>query len=96
MEDSKKEKYIGDIIGNSGKIEAQLKKEKKVYGIVSEILAILEENHIVKHRMEIGLQLRQAMLLNGMLFNSEAWHSPNEIKIFESVDEHLVKRISPA
>jgi hypothetical protein len=60
---------------------------------VSEILAIIEEIPLGKYKMEIGLKLRQAMLLNGMLLNSEAWHSlsSNEIKIIESVDEHLLR-----
>ena len=50
---------------------------------MSEILAFIEEIPLGKYKMEIGLKLRQAMLLNGMLFNSEAWHSlsSNEIKI---------------
>ena len=29
MEDSKKEKYIGDIIGNSGKIRSTIEERKK-------------------------------------------------------------------
>ena len=45
--------------------------------------------------MEIGLQLRQAMLVNGMLFNSEAWHdvSEKEIKMMETVDEYLLRSL---
>ena len=45
--------------------------------------------------MEIGLQLRQAMLLNGILYNSEAWHSitEDEIKLLEKVDEHLLRQL---
>ena len=44
--------------------------------------------------MEIGL-IRQAMLLNGVLFNSEAWHaiSEKEIKLLEAVDEHLLRSL---
>ena len=59
-----------------GKIRSTIEERKnRGYGIVSEILAIIEEIPLGKYRMEIGLKLRQAMLLNGMLFNSEAWHS---------------------
>ena len=45
--------------------------------------------------MEIGLQLRQAMLLNGMLFNSEVLHniSEDEVKILKRVDEHLLRSL---
>ena len=60
---------------------------------MAEIMAILEELPLGRHRMEIGLQLRQAMLLNCMLFNSEVWHniSENEVKMLEKVDEHLLR-----
>ena len=45
--------------------------------------------------MEIGLKLRQAMLLNGILYNSEAWHniSESEIKMLEQVDEYLLRTL---
>ena len=45
--------------------------------------------------MEIGLKLRQAMLLNGILYNSEAWHgiTENELKRLEDVDEHLLRSL---
>ena len=45
--------------------------------------------------MEIGLKLRQAMLLNGMLYNSEAWHSlgETETKMLETIDEHLLRSL---
>ena len=45
------------------------------------------------YKMEIGLRLRQAILLNGILFNSEAWHGVSEIevKMLETVDEALIR-----
>ena len=45
--------------------------------------------------MEIGLSLRQAMLLNGILYNSEAWHNfkEKEIRRLEEVDEHLLRSL---
>ena len=35
------------------------------------------------------------MFLNGILYNSEAWHSVSEeeIKTLETVDEHLLRAI---
>ena len=38
--------------------------------------------------MEIGLHLRNAMLLNGILYNSEAWHdiSEEDMKVIERID----------
>ena len=48
--------------------------------------------------MEIGLRLRPAMLLSRILFDSETGHDihEKEIKILETVDEHLLRLlISP-
>ena len=96
MKNSDREKYLGDLVDKSGKVRATIEeRQKKGYAIVAEILAILEDIPLGKHKMEIGLELRQAMLLNGMLYNSEVWHSitENEIKMLEKVDEHLLRAL---
>ena len=80
----------------SGKIRNTVEdRRNKGYGIVAEILAIVNDIPLGKYKMEIGLMLRQAMLLNGVLFNSEAWHgvSLDDIKTLESVDEQLSRSI---
>ena len=94
METSIKSKYLGDIIDNSGTIRAYIDdKRAKGFAIINEILAILEEIPLGSYRMEIGLSLRQAMLLNGILYNSEAWHNlkEKEIRRLEEVDEYLLR-----
>ena len=99
MCESDKQKYLGDIVDKSGKLRNTIEDRKnKGLGIVSEILAILKDIPLGKHRLEIGLMLRQAMLINGILFNSEAWHSISEkdVKILESVDEHLLRSLVEA
>ena len=79
MAESTKEKYLGDIVDESGKIKQTVEERRsKVFAIVNGILAILEEVPLGKYRMEIGLKLRQAMLLIGILYNSEAWHGITE------------------
>ena len=49
-------------------------------------------------KVQAGLRLRQAMLLNGMLFNSEAWHGVDEkdIILLEKVDKALIRSILSA
>ena len=96
MNESKQEKYLGDFIISSGTIKSTIEDRKnKGYGIINEILGILDEIPLGRYKMEIGLKLRQAMLLNGILYNSEAWHalSETEIKILETVDEHLLRSL---
>ena len=48
-----------------------------------------------KYKLEMGLKLRQAMLINGVLYNSEAWHNLNkdDIKPLERVDECLLRSL---
>ena len=96
MKDSAKQKYLGDIIDTTGKNRSTIEDRKiKGYGMVAEILAIIKDIPLGQYKIEIGLKLRQAMLLNMLLFNSEAWHdvSDAEIKILETVDEHLLRAL---
>ena len=80
----------------SGKIRNTIEdRRNKGYGTVAEILAIINEIPLGQYKMEIGLKLREAMLINGMLFNSEAWHgvTDTELRILEVVDEHLLRSL---
>ena len=94
MNESSREKYLGDIIDKSGNIKATIQDRKnRAYAIISEMKAILTEIPLGKHRLEIGLQLRQAMFINGILFNSEAWHgvTKNDIEALEKLDQILLR-----
>ena len=96
MDDSEKEKYLGDFIDSTGTITSTIEDRKyKGYAMAAEIISILDEIPLGQHRMEIGLLLRQAMLINSMLFNSEAWHSIREkdVKMLEAVDEYLLRSL---
>ena len=96
MKQSKSEKYLGDIVDKSGKNKANIEaRQAKGYGIVTNILAIINEIPLGHWRVEAGLRLRQAMLVNGCLFNSEVWHDLKmaEIKLLEKVDESLLRGI---
>ena len=70
--DSKKEKYLGDIVRSSGHQCHNRGEKSKALAMVSEIQAILDDIPLGKYEMEIGLKLRQAMLINSVLFKSEA------------------------
>ena len=63
--------------------------------VVADILAILEEVPLGKHKLEIGLLLRQALFLNGILYNSEAWStfSEKDIESIEKIDEYLLRSL---
>ena len=90
MKNSSQEKYLGDQITSRGKLKETIdERVAKGLGILAEILAILDEIPLGKYKLEMGLKLRQAMLLNGVLYNSEAWHAitKEDIKPLERVDE---------
>ena len=67
----------------------------KGYGIVNEILSILSEIPLGPYWVSVGLKLRDAMLLNGILFNSEIWYNvtEEEEKKLSEVDEYLLRSI---
>ena len=82
MKDAKSEKYLGDIINDTGNIQATITKRKeRGTGIVAEILSIINEIPLGKHRVDVALRLREAMFLNGILHNSEAWHGVTDAHI---------------
>ena len=61
----------------------------KGYGIDNEILSILEEIPLGPYKISVGLKMREAMLLNGILFDSEIWYNLKEEEVtkLSDVDE---------
>ena len=96
MDNSENEKYVGDIIFNDGKIEKNIAERRaKGFIIAGDIISILDEVPLGVHRVEAGLLMRNAMLLNGILTNSEVWIGLSEQhhRSLEQVDEYLLKGI---
>ena len=96
MQNSEQEKYLGDILDKKGTCRPNIENRKlKGYSITSSILAIVNEIPLGHWRVKAGLSLRQAMLINGILFNSEAWQGPEtkHIILLEKVDEALLRGI---
>ena len=92
-------KYLGDVIHKSGKSKANTNERvAKAHAIHAEIRAILSDIPLGKYRTQVGVQLRQAMFLNGVLFNSEVWPelSATEITSLEIVDQQLLRTICQA
>ena len=99
MKNSRKETYLGDIIEDNTKTNANIEKRKsKGYGIVEEILTITNEIPLSHWKIKAGLLLRQAMLINGTLYNTEAWHNikTKDIIVMEEVDKALLRGLLSA
>ena len=60
MKEAEKEKYLGDIVDQNGKINATIdKRVSKGEGIKAEIVSIINEIPFGKHKVEVALKLRE-------------------------------------
>ena len=93
MHRKKSTKYLGDIFHNSGKSRLNIiERSTKRYAILSEIRAILTAVSLGKYRTEVGLQLKQAMFVNGVPYNSEVWQDlrVTDLTLLENIDHQLM------
>ena len=75
MSNSKVETYLGDIIENNTKQKANIEKRKsKGYGIVNNILAIVNEIPFSHWRIKAGLLLRHTIQLGGLAQHQHQGH----------------------
>ena len=99
IEEKTEEKYLGDIISKDGKniknIKARISKGK---GIVNKILMVLDGIPFGKHYFEVGILLRNSLLVSSMLFNCEAWYnlSGAELDLLETIDLQLLRQLLQA
>ena len=86
-------KYLGDQINTTGSVKATIEERRgKAFGISAEILSIANSVPLGQWRIRSGIMLRQAMLVNGTLFNSKCWQGPSiykDIKTLNKPDKAL-------
>ena len=90
------DKYVGDIIANDGSNTEKIKERcDRGFGIINDIMSILEELPLGPYHIPTGIKLREAMLLNGLLFNSECWYNLKESEVdkLSAIDEQLLRKI---
>ena len=91
--------YLGDLISVDGRNTSNIKsKVNKGLGLVTQIMDILKSISFGNRFFEIAVTLREAILINGMLTNSEIWYSlrKTEIAELEEVDKLLLRRVIEA
>ena len=99
MKTSESEKYLGDFISSDGKLEATISDRiRRAYSYLAEIRDILSDMPFGKRRVQIGLLLRDAMFVIGVLFNSDAWHNIQEKHMdeLEKIDRSVIRFITGA
>jgi hypothetical protein len=95
ISDVKKAEYLGDILNQEGTIDDTIKSRKdKSIGKTSQIISILSSIGFGMFYMDIALMLRDSMLINGILTNSEVWYNMKEehLRILEAADEDLMRQ----
>ena len=96
MHASKQETYLGDKLDQRGILKPTIESRTgRGYGAIANILAILDQIPLGHWRIQAGLELRQAMFLNAILCNSEAWQGivDSDLVALERADEVLLRGI---
>ena len=81
---------------SSGKNDKNVdSRVSKGMGIVSEIMDILENISLGPYYFHVAILLRNSLLVNGMLYNTDVWYnlSSRDIKELSDVDKHFLGRI---
>ena len=96
MLSTSQQKYLGDIISSDTKLDENIKmRHDKGLGIVNQIISILKEVSFGMFYFEIGLLMRISMLVNGILFNTEAMFSVQQRHIdqLEDCDRIFMRKL---
>ena len=98
MKSVRSQRYLGDILTESGTIKDSIEdRRNKGWGKVADISGTLSQLPDTR-KVEIGLKLRDAKLINGMIYSTEAWSkiSDNELHRLEQVDFALLRSLVEA
>ena len=90
-------KYLGNILSSNGGIKETISdRRNKGWGLISKVKAILDEVPLGPHRVEAGLLLRRAMLVNSLLFTAETWSglSERDLARLQVVDTAMMRAIT--
>ena len=96
MKEVKSTKYLGNFVSSSGGVRDTVEdRRSKGWGKVAIIKGILEQVDMGSHRVEVGLLLRKAILVNSLLFTAETWSGVREADLvrIEQVDQALMNSL---
>ena len=96
MKMTSSEKYLGDIITNNGKIDANIESRvNKGNGRANTIMSLLQEISFGEHYFQMAILFRNSMLINSLLSSSEVLYNIElkHIKMLEKCDKNLLQRI---
>ena len=88
--------YLGDIVCSSGSNEKNIgNRYNKGVGAISQMDTILNRTSLGHYYFEIGLVMRDTMLVSKMVFNSEVWYnvSDEQMTKLEQIDEMWLRKL---
>ena len=94
MKAAKEAKYLGDTINEEGNMNSTIEERRhKGVGIVSQISSILSSISLGFFYMEIAFTIRESLLINGTLTNSEVWPDlkKEHLDSIEAADLNLMR-----
>ena len=92
-------KYLGNLITSDAKQDKNVASRiTRAWSYLAEKGALLNELSSGRRKTEVGVMLREAMFINGVLYNSESWHGVTEKHVdkLEMVDKNLMRFILTA
>ena len=90
-------KYLGNILSTRGGISGNIEDRRVIgCGKISTIMGILSSVDMAIHKLEANLLLRQAILINSLLYSAEAWSGVTDRHLarLEVVDTALLRRLT--
>ena len=96
MNTSEWETYLGDVISVSGSNQKNIEKKRNgAIGTVSQMVSMIEQISLGHYYFEIGLVMRDSMLISKLVSSSEIWYnvSKDQIRKLEQVDEMFLMKL---
>ena len=96
MKEAGSAKYLGNFVTANGGVRDTIEdRRNKGWGKVATIKGILSAVDLGDHRVEVGLLLRKAILVNSLLFTAETWSGVKKADLvrIEQVDQSLLESL---
>ena len=96
MQQATRQRYLGDIVSSDTKIDANIQmRYDKGLSTNNEIISILREVNLGCHFFDIAFMLHSSLLINGILYSTEALFklNNNHIKKLMACEKDLLVKI---
>ena len=96
MKKTTESSYLGDLLNTNGSVDATIEQRRqKGVGICSQITGIVNGLSLGNFYFKIAFFLRESMLINGILTNSEVWYplKDSQLDILQNIDLMLIRKL---